>query len=175
MDLIRARHQIISVPASQQGIDLSGERCPVMPLIREGDIGEAVNSARRAAGRPYLVVLVVLALWLPGCGAGGAPALSDLELSATETASAPTPPPAPAAPTALSGKRVCRGDFRGGNLIWVEDVDLAWQDNASSETGYVIYKDRVPLDVLPADSTKYHLQFRYNQGVAAAPHDTFAV
>ncbi len=127
------------------------------------------------ASRVLLGWLIVAALWLPGCSAGIAPALSDLELSATETAAAPTPPPAPAAPTDLKGRRVCRGDFRGGSLIWVEDVDLTWQDNASTETGYVVYKNRVPQGALPAETAKYHLQFRYAQGGPAAPPDSFAV
>jgi hypothetical protein len=118
-----------------------------------------------------LFVVVVLTLFVVGC----TPHLSDLQLSATETAGAPTLPSAPAAPTWLQGKRQCRGDFRGGNLIWVEDVDLTWQDNASTETGYVVYKNGVPQDVLPPDSAKVHLQFRYNQGVGDPPLDTFEV
>ena len=125
--------------------------------------------------RRTLPVLVVVALFASGCSPSPAPALSDLELSATETAAAPTAPPAPPPPTLLQGRRLCRGDFRGGKLIWVEDVDLTWQDNAPQETGYKVYKSRVPQDVLPADSTKYHLQFRYNQGAVALPPDTFAV
>jgi hypothetical protein len=138
-------------------------------------VGAYVVRSKHLPACRALPVFVLLALIASGCSAAPSPALSDLELSATETAAAPTAPPAPPPPTLLQGKRLCRGDFRGGKLIWVEDVDLTWQDNAPQETGYRIYKSRVPQDVLPPDATKYHIQFRYNQGAVDPPPDTFAV
>jgi hypothetical protein len=122
-----------------------------------------------------LSLLIAVALLACGCTLPGGRGLSDLELSGTETAAAPTAPPAPPAPTLLKGGRDCRGDFRGQNLIWVEDVDIHWQDNASHEAGYRVYRNRILEEVLPANASKYHLQFRYNQGPSRVPSDSFAV
>ena len=82
---------------------------------------------------------------------------------------------APAAPSNFAQNRSCAGGFKGVTPIWIEDITLTWQDNASNETGYYIIKGGAQLPALPANSTQYHITMRYNQGTGGALYTTFGV
>jgi hypothetical protein len=59
--------------------------------------------------------------------------------------------------------------------VWVEDLILTWQDNALNEDGFHVFQNNTQLTALPQDSTRYHFQFRYNQGTGGIAIDKFAV
>jgi hypothetical protein len=82
------------------------------------------------------------------------------------------PPPAPGS---LSDTRDCAGAFHGVIPIWVESVTLTWQDNANNEDGYRVYKNGSALPPLPANSTTYKIELRYQQGTGGALFDNFGV
>jgi uncharacterized protein YraI len=88
-----------------------------------------------------------------------------------------TPAPvAPNVPANLAYDRTCEGAFASDGItpIWVETVNLTWQDS-SNETGYRPYKDGSVLPTLPPNSTAYHMTLRYNQGTGGALWVNFAV
>ncbi len=88
----------------------------------------------------------------------------------------PTPTLAPpAAPSFLANTRACEGGFRGFTPIWIETINLTWQDNADNETGYRVYKNGSALPALGPNSTSYHITLRYDQGTGGALWDNFGV
>lgn len=85
---------------------------------------------------------------------------------------------APAAPTNFAGTRnSCDGALASDGVtpIWVESVTLNWQDNATNETGYRVYKNNSAISTIPADSTSFHITMRYNQGTGGPLYTNFGV
>ncbi len=84
----------------------------------------------------------------------------------------------PAAPTHFAGTRNSRnGGFGSDGItpIWIEAVTLTWQDNATNETGYRVYKNNALASTIPANSTSYNITMRYNQGTGGPLYTTFGV
>ena len=87
-----------------------------------------------------------------------------------------TPAPvAPPAPSNLAQTHTCAGGFKGVTPIWIEDITLTWQDNATNENAYYVYKGGVQSPALPPNSTSYHITLRYDQGTGGALYNTFGV
>jgi hypothetical protein len=82
---------------------------------------------------------------------------------------------APSDPSALNGAQTCASGLNGQTLAWVEDITLTWQDNAVNESGFHVFQNNQQLTALPQDSTRYHLQLRYDQGTGSIAVDNFAV
>lgn len=85
----------------------------------------------------------------------------------------------PAAPSnfAVSGTRSCAGAIAsdGFTPIWVEGVTLTWQDNATNEAGYHMFKNGAQISSIPANSTQFNITLRYPQGTGGPLYDTFGV
>jgi uncharacterized protein YraI len=86
-------------------------------------------------------------------------------------------PTAPAAPSGMAYSRTCEGYIGNDGFTprWREEIDLTWQDNATNETGYWLYRNGSPLPVLPPDSTAYHITSNYDAGTGQALFFAFKV
>ena len=85
---------------------------------------------------------------------------------------------APSAPTGLSGTRdSCTTGIAsdGFTPIWIETLSLHWTDNANDETGYYVYKNGGQISTIPANSTSFHLTYRYEQNSQNPLYITFGV
>jgi hypothetical protein len=73
--------------------------------------------------------------------------------------------------------RTCEGYVGNDGITprWREEIDLTWQDNATNETGYRLYRNGSPLPVLPPDSTAYHITSNYDAGTGQALFFAFKV
>jgi len=83
----------------------------------------------------------------------------------------------PNAPSGMSYTKDCQGGTRNGGVIpiWIETIHVSWQDNATDETAYYIFKDGTQLPALPANSTSYSIEMRYDQGTGGALYVNFGV
>ena len=95
----------------------------------------------------------------------------------TPQQSASATPAAPAAPGGMAYERTCEMYIASDGFTpkWSEAISLTWQDNATNETGYRLYKNGSPLPVLPPDSTAYHITERYNTGTGGTLFIAFKV
>lgn len=80
----------------------------------------------------------------------------------------------PTTPGNFTQNRSCGAYFDGLIPKWAEDVNLTWQAS-SNQSGYRIYKNGSAIGTLPANSTSFHIQLRYDQGTGGPLFDNFGV
>ena len=94
-----------------------------------------------------------------------------------EQPATPTEPAAPAGPSGMAFERQCEAYIANDGITprWREEISLSWQDNASDETGYRMYRNNSPLPDLPPGPMAYHFTENYNQGTGGTLFIAFRV
>lgn len=89
-------------------------------------------------------------------------------------------PPGPNYPSNFVGTKTCTSTTVSNQPFWIEDITLTWQDNASNEEGYRIYRftkehpQPVLLQALAPNVTQFLYQISYNKAtVLYEPYDHF--
>jgi len=89
-------------------------------------------------------------------------------------------PASPNYPTNFVGTKTCTSTTVSNQPFWIEDITLTWQDNASNEEGYRIYRftkehpQPVLVQTLAPNVTQFLYQINYNKAtVLYEPYDHF--